>query len=102
MWLSLENCDFPPVVANAIASGRANTYLSSVRYTCSDGYDLTGNNVLVCTGSGQWSAAAPNCTGKFFHLLRHSLKWRLQQDQWTAPGPTGAITLLVTSRVARG
>uniref|UniRef100_A0A8C3EX58 Sushi, von Willebrand factor type A, EGF and pentraxin domain-containing protein 1 n=1 Tax=Corvus moneduloides TaxID=1196302 RepID=A0A8C3EX58_CORMO len=37
------------------------TYLSSVSYTCDNGYSLQGPSVLVCASSGNWNSTPPTC-----------------------------------------
>ncbi|XP_076582391.1 P-selectin isoform X1 [Chaetodon auriga] len=32
------------------------------KFTCQEGYDLTGDNTLTCLASGRWSKATPTCT----------------------------------------
>ena len=33
-------------------------------YSCNEGYNLTGDEIRTCQGSGQWDGAAPNCICK--------------------------------------
>lgn len=36
---------------------------SQCNFTCQEGYQLTGDDALTCTASGQWSKPTPTCTG---------------------------------------
>lgn len=40
------------------------SYQSSCRFSCEEGYTLTGSSLLMCDVSGQWNDSQPNCEGK--------------------------------------
>uniref|UniRef100_A0A8C3QYS8 Sushi, von Willebrand factor type A, EGF and pentraxin domain-containing protein 1 n=1 Tax=Cyanoderma ruficeps TaxID=181631 RepID=A0A8C3QYS8_9PASS len=51
---------------NDISNGKytlsGTAYLSSVSYTCDNGYSLQGPSVLVCASSGNWNSTPPACS----------------------------------------
>ena len=60
MW-SVVSCGAPPVVPSGVYRGHTWIYLKTVQAQCWEGYQLHGNGQLVCSSSGNWSGAAPQC-----------------------------------------
>nr|XP_043878628.1 sushi, von Willebrand factor type A, EGF and pentraxin domain-containing protein 1 isoform X4 [Solea senegalensis] len=56
-----QTCGSPPTVENADYNLVTNTYLSTVKYTCSKGYRSQGSMEVVCEASGDWSRPFPRC-----------------------------------------
>ncbi|XP_058479498.1 sushi, von Willebrand factor type A, EGF and pentraxin domain-containing protein 1 isoform X3 [Solea solea] len=56
-----QTCGSPPTVENADYDLVTNTYLSTVKYTCSKGYRSQGSMEIVCEASGDWSRPFPRC-----------------------------------------
>uniref|UniRef100_A0AAZ3PCB1 Sushi, von Willebrand factor type A, EGF and pentraxin domain-containing protein 1 n=1 Tax=Oncorhynchus tshawytscha TaxID=74940 RepID=A0AAZ3PCB1_ONCTS len=54
-------CGDPPRVDNSDVTLKGTTYLSTVLYTCAEGYRLQGSEEVVCEASGEWSSPAPLC-----------------------------------------
>uniref|UniRef100_A0AAV2KP80 Sushi, von Willebrand factor type A, EGF and pentraxin domain-containing protein 1 n=1 Tax=Knipowitschia caucasica TaxID=637954 RepID=A0AAV2KP80_KNICA len=54
-------CGGPPTVANAGYRLNSNTYMSTVTYTCFEGYRPQGSMEVVCEVSGEWSRPVPRC-----------------------------------------
>nr|XP_046174411.1 sushi, von Willebrand factor type A, EGF and pentraxin domain-containing protein 1-like isoform X1 [Oncorhynchus gorbuscha] len=54
-------CGEPPHVDNADFTLKGKTYLSTVIYSCAEGYRLQGSEEVVCEASGEWSSPAPLC-----------------------------------------
>ncbi|XP_014062513.2 sushi, von Willebrand factor type A, EGF and pentraxin domain-containing protein 1 isoform X2 [Salmo salar] len=54
-------CGDPPHVDNSDVTLKGKTYLSTVLYTCAEGYRLQGSEEVVCEASGEWSSPAPSC-----------------------------------------
>ncbi|XP_023867076.2 sushi, von Willebrand factor type A, EGF and pentraxin domain-containing protein 1 [Salvelinus sp. IW2-2015] len=54
-------CGDPPHVDNSDVTLNGKTYLSTVLYTCAEGYRLQGSEEVVCEASGEWSSPAPLC-----------------------------------------
>ena len=49
---------------NGIVMVSETTFNSSATYSCNTGYELRGDAVRTCLGSGQWSSGTPMCTSK--------------------------------------
>ncbi|XP_029944330.1 sushi, von Willebrand factor type A, EGF and pentraxin domain-containing protein 1 isoform X2 [Salarias fasciatus] len=54
-------CGGPPTVDNAGYTFSSNTYLSTVTYTCDEGYRPQGSMEVVCEATGEWSRPFPRC-----------------------------------------
>ncbi|KAM6949553.1 LOW QUALITY PROTEIN: sushi, von Willebrand factor type A, EGF and pentraxin domain-containing protein 1 [Aplochiton taeniatus] len=54
-------CRDPPLVQHAGYILKGNTYLSTVSYSCAEGYRPQGPMEVVCEASGEWSSPAPRC-----------------------------------------
>ncbi|CDQ91696.1 unnamed protein product, partial [Oncorhynchus mykiss] len=54
-------CGEPPHIDNADFTLKGKTYLSTVIYSCAEGYRLQGSEEVVCEASGEWSSPAPLC-----------------------------------------
>uniref|UniRef100_A0A3P8S3J5 Sushi, von Willebrand factor type A, EGF and pentraxin domain-containing protein 1 n=1 Tax=Amphiprion percula TaxID=161767 RepID=A0A3P8S3J5_AMPPE len=53
-------CGGPPTVENADYTLDLNTYMSTVKYTCTEGYPQ-GSMEVVCEATGEWSRPVPRC-----------------------------------------
>lgn len=51
-------------------SAGASAYNSSCTFTCAEGFELKGSDVIRCADMGQWTAPAPVCEGNV--TLNHS------------------------------
>ncbi|XP_006809694.1 sushi, von Willebrand factor type A, EGF and pentraxin domain-containing protein 1-like [Neolamprologus brichardi] len=54
-------CGGPPTVENADYTLNTNTYLSTVTYTCNEGYRPQGSMEVICEATGEWSRPFPRC-----------------------------------------
>ncbi|XP_045068130.1 sushi, von Willebrand factor type A, EGF and pentraxin domain-containing protein 1 isoform X2 [Coregonus clupeaformis] len=54
-------CGEPPHIDNADFTLEGKTYLSTVIYTCAEGYRLQGSEEVVCEASGEWRIPTPLC-----------------------------------------
>ncbi|XP_041840984.1 sushi, von Willebrand factor type A, EGF and pentraxin domain-containing protein 1 isoform X2 [Melanotaenia boesemani] len=54
-------CGGPPTVQHADYIFETNTYLSTVKYTCREGYRPQGSMEVVCEATGDWSRSIPRC-----------------------------------------
>ncbi|NWY42555.1 SVEP1 protein, partial [Sylvia atricapilla] len=54
-------CPRPQDISNGKYTLSGTAYLSSVSYTCDNGYSLQGPSVLVCASSGNWNSTPPAC-----------------------------------------
>ncbi|NXV57103.1 SVEP1 protein, partial [Molothrus ater] len=57
----MVTCPSPQDISNGKYTLSGTTYLSSVSYTCDNGYSLQGPSVLVCASSGSWNSTPPAC-----------------------------------------
>ncbi|KAF2979409.1 hypothetical protein EK904_006478 [Melospiza melodia maxima] len=57
----MVTCPSPQDISNGKYTLSGTAYLSSVSYTCDDGYSLQGPSVLVCASSGSWNSTPPAC-----------------------------------------
>uniref|UniRef100_A0A8C3R0R3 Sushi, von Willebrand factor type A, EGF and pentraxin domain-containing protein 1 n=1 Tax=Cyanoderma ruficeps TaxID=181631 RepID=A0A8C3R0R3_9PASS len=55
-------CPRPQDISNGKYTLSGTAYLSSVSYTCDNGYSLQGPSVLVCASSGNWNSTPPACS----------------------------------------
>jgi len=60
----LVNCGNPPEVEYAISQAFGFMYLDSAKYSCLPGYEMRGNDKLICAAEGQWSGVVPSCLPK--------------------------------------
>uniref|UniRef100_A0A8C6KVP5 Sushi, von Willebrand factor type A, EGF and pentraxin domain containing 1 n=1 Tax=Nothobranchius furzeri TaxID=105023 RepID=A0A8C6KVP5_NOTFU len=54
-------CGGPPSVEHAGYTFDTNTYLSTVNYTCVEGYRPQGSMEVLCEATGEWSRPIPRC-----------------------------------------
>ncbi|XP_055055760.2 sushi, von Willebrand factor type A, EGF and pentraxin domain-containing protein 1 isoform X1 [Misgurnus anguillicaudatus] len=54
-------CGEPPVVDYAEYTLNGNVYLTTLTYTCIEGYRLQGSVELQCEASGEWTSPPPIC-----------------------------------------
>ncbi|XP_056610750.1 sushi, von Willebrand factor type A, EGF and pentraxin domain-containing protein 1 isoform X1 [Triplophysa dalaica] len=54
-------CGEPPVVEYAKYTLNGKVYLSTLTYTCTEGYRLQGSVELKCEASGEWTSPPPIC-----------------------------------------
>ncbi|KAK6179269.1 hypothetical protein SNE40_011671 [Patella caerulea] len=56
-----------PLTINKITNGRLLTESlnftvnSTARFECNEGYEMVGNELLMCTESGEWNSGVPSC-----------------------------------------
>uniref|UniRef100_H3AD23 Sushi, von Willebrand factor type A, EGF and pentraxin domain containing 1 n=1 Tax=Latimeria chalumnae TaxID=7897 RepID=H3AD23_LATCH len=60
-FCEVVSCPIPQDIMNGKYLLKGTTYMSSVVYTCSDGYRLQGSSTLTCTASGEWDSPTPAC-----------------------------------------
>jgi len=58
------NCGNPPNVENAISQANGFTFLDSANYSCLPGYEMRGDEELMCSSEGKWTGAMPSCVPK--------------------------------------
>ena len=66
----------PPVVdcgrlsapENGLLAIDSTTFGSVVTYGCVEGYNITGDQMRMCTGNGSWSGQDPVCQSEFVFL----------------------------------
>ncbi|XP_041117630.1 sushi, von Willebrand factor type A, EGF and pentraxin domain-containing protein 1 isoform X2 [Polyodon spathula] len=54
-------CPQPEEILNCIVDVQGLTYLSTALYTCKPGYELLGNNTILCGEDGLWIGGIPKC-----------------------------------------
>ncbi|XP_017574246.1 sushi, von Willebrand factor type A, EGF and pentraxin domain-containing protein 1 isoform X1 [Pygocentrus nattereri] len=54
-------CSEPPTVEFAEFTFNSKVYLSTLSYTCMEGYRLQGSGELRCEASGEWTSPVPVC-----------------------------------------
>ncbi|XP_051576791.1 sushi, von Willebrand factor type A, EGF and pentraxin domain-containing protein 1 isoform X5 [Myxocyprinus asiaticus] len=54
-------CPQPEEISNGIVDVHGLMYLSTAIYSCKAGYDLVGNNTVLCGQSGLWIGGVPVC-----------------------------------------
>ena len=59
--LCYPNCNDPGTPNNGQRVGNSFIYNEVVLYSCSNGYNLTGESTLTCQSNGSWSNAIPSC-----------------------------------------
>lgn len=52
--------------------GTGKQYGDRIRYVCSAGYRLMGDDESICKADGSWSSSVPYCQGKIFKYLSFS------------------------------
>uniref|UniRef100_A0A8C0BA79 Sushi, von Willebrand factor type A, EGF and pentraxin domain-containing protein 1 n=1 Tax=Buteo japonicus TaxID=224669 RepID=A0A8C0BA79_9AVES len=57
----MVTCPSPQNISNGKYTLTGTTYLSTVSYTCDNGYSLQGPSVLVCASSANWNSTPPAC-----------------------------------------
>uniref|UniRef100_A0A8B9HTR2 Sushi, von Willebrand factor type A, EGF and pentraxin domain-containing protein 1 n=1 Tax=Astyanax mexicanus TaxID=7994 RepID=A0A8B9HTR2_ASTMX len=55
-------CGEPPAVDHAEFTLNNTVYLSTLAYTCVEGYRLQGSGELQCESTGEWTSPVPVCT----------------------------------------
>ena len=56
------NCGSPPIVDNSERHVLGHSYNDTVTYTCDVGYELVGDDLVICLVAGHWSMP-PVCKG---------------------------------------
>ena len=61
--------------ANGTVTQSGNSEDDTATYTCSDGYELVGSEVLNCQSDGTWDDSPPVCRREFqfFNLYQHNV-----------------------------
>ncbi|RVE75682.1 hypothetical protein OJAV_G00001320 [Oryzias javanicus] len=54
-------CPYPDPPANGEQYYEDTVYLSTINYTCHEGYTLKGSRTAVCQANGTWSTPTPEC-----------------------------------------
>ncbi|XP_052243416.1 uncharacterized protein LOC127853188 isoform X4 [Dreissena polymorpha] len=69
----IKDCIPPPSLLNGSRTQGKTTFNSSIEYSCNNGYDITGNNIIVCLENGIWSKLEATCIikdcGNYTHTL---------------------------------
>ena len=55
------SCGDPGTPANGQKVLEGDTFRSTVRYSCDEGYTLRGDRTRVCHSSGEWTGELPRC-----------------------------------------
>lgn len=59
-------------------------YLSTVVYSCNDGYEMIGRAMLTCDIDERWNGPPPKCEGKWFtFILSPSLQSNTRELQFS-------------------
>ncbi|XP_048255629.1 sushi, von Willebrand factor type A, EGF and pentraxin domain-containing protein 1-like [Haliotis rufescens] len=58
---SLVSCPSIDYIENGLVVGTEYTYESTLRFQCSRGYEVVGDDLLVCQEHGSWSSNTPTC-----------------------------------------
>ncbi|XP_004066256.3 beta-2-glycoprotein 1 [Oryzias latipes] len=56
-----KRCPYPDPPSNGELHYEDTVYLSTINYTCNEGYTLDGSSTAVCQANGTWSTPAPEC-----------------------------------------
>ena len=65
LFFAVEYCSDPGSIENGQMQGSLPfTCISSVKYTCNEGYWLLGADTLRCRIDGQWDHGKPSCIDK--------------------------------------
>ncbi|XP_023228784.1 locomotion-related protein Hikaru genki-like isoform X1 [Centruroides sculpturatus] len=62
--IAVKSVQCPPfemVDRNRVMSVEGNKMHSQAKFSCMEGYNLIGPDMITCTASGQWSADLPHC-----------------------------------------
>lgn len=57
----IVKCEILKPPANGRMVLTKTSYKGTAKFTCDDGFKLTGSNLLSCTDFGKWSSEVPNC-----------------------------------------
>ena len=80
---AVENCSDPGAIDNGKNEGRGPvTCISTVEYTCNEGYWLLGAEILSCGIDGRWDYVKPLCI--------ENSKTRIQSFQYICPHNTAS------------
>lgn len=55
-------CSMLHSIAYGLKNSSNNTYTSTVKFSCADGFVLDGAALLACQSDGRWSASLPRCS----------------------------------------
>ncbi|XP_024115115.1 beta-2-glycoprotein 1 [Oryzias melastigma] len=56
-----KRCPYPDPPAHGELYYEDTVYLSTINYTCDEGYTLNGSSTAVCQANATWSTPAPEC-----------------------------------------
>ena len=74
MWLSEILCPDLPDIVDGMVTIVGQSVDSLAVYSCSEGFDLIGDDVRVCLENATWNGSAPICQGQFSLQSVHSSK----------------------------
>lgn len=59
----MVKCEYPAVENGTIVSGHGHKfyYKATVVFKCNEGFDLHGNNIVVCGENSTWEPELPKC-----------------------------------------
>ena len=63
VWPVID-CEDPGTPSNGIRNGSVFTFGGTIRYECSEGYQLSGSSNRTCQATGKWSGDQAVCKGK--------------------------------------
>ena len=58
------DCGDPGTPSNGVRTGSVFTFGGTIRYTCNQGYQLSGSSIRTCEASGRWSGDNAQCKSK--------------------------------------
>ena len=56
-----RECNVPPSISNGFFQEGGYVFGDNLRYDCTIGYEMAGNDTIECIASGDWSTPVPNC-----------------------------------------
>ncbi|CAH1159654.1 unnamed protein product [Phaedon cochleariae] len=56
-------CGYPGFLRNGYSIGNKYFYQDKILFSCFDGFNLTGNNLISCREDGKWYPEKPTCLG---------------------------------------
>ena len=66
-------CQSPPNIDTGSYSEQTNGTVSTLAYSCPQGYSMSGAQMLKCGEDGSWDATAPSCGMTSLRKLAHAI-----------------------------
>ena len=65
-------CDAAPSIESGVYNFITNGTMSTLNYSCTEGYTMRGSHILTCKEDGLWDIVAPLC-GKLIKDFKQTL-----------------------------